>query len=56
MATKVAETNPQRFSIKDNVQINRRNSVPLNVNYFQSGENNHTEYTNINEFKINNLQ
>ena len=34
MATKVAETNPQRFSIKDNVQINRRNSVPLNyLNY-----------------------
>ena len=30
MATKVAETNPQRFSIKENVQINRRNSVPLN--------------------------
>jgi len=30
MATKVAEKNLQRFSIKDNVQINRRNSVPLN--------------------------
>ena len=30
MATKVAETNPQQFSIKDNVQTNRRNSVPLN--------------------------
>jgi len=28
MATKVAETNPQRFSIKDDAQTNGRNSVP----------------------------